>query len=715
MLHVIRAVFVALLAAAALLAAPRALADAPAVKAGAIHLALDGQARGPLELLPHDAAYEGEFVIENVGAEPLFVSRVAPRGDVDDVRSPAHLGARFADGSGTSAVIAPHASKRVRVTWEPAKDGRARQLFGHIVVTSTDDTAGEVAMGVKAAVPRSFAAVSAHPLLWLIFLPFLGALAAIGLHFAGPRGAAADRATRWVALAVAGLECLLALWVFASFDGDMTRADGNDGFQFIDRVVWVRSLGVEFFVGLDGTNVVLVALAALLAFVGVIASFSVERAIQGYFALFFLLVGAAIGVFVALDLVLFFVFWETALLALAFLVAGWGGARRNYAALKVGLTMLLGTALLLIAVVALHDHSDRTFLVDGTAVSRGFAIPDLMRVAYNGKHLTLFGFDFVKVVWVALFLAFGLVLPMFPLHTWLPDAVGEAPAGTSVLIVGLVLKMGPYGILRVAFAVLPEASRWAAGTMVALGAVSVVWAALCALSQNDLRRLVAYGAASQMGFCLIGLGAMTPQGISGCILQMFNQGILGAMLVVVAGVVADRAHTQDIARLRGLGSEMPVYATFFGLAFLGALGLPGLAGFWGQVLAIFGAFPLYRGLACLAAFGGVLSAAAFLSAIQRVCMGKLDDEWRKSPYLEPFGGKFPEISFREIAALAPLAVLCVGLGLWPAPLFATIAGGVRDTTSLVNPPGPDQIALLSGAEGARGEDGDAPSPSSPAP
>jgi NADH-quinone oxidoreductase subunit M len=658
--------------------------------AGSIELTAPGG--GPLALLiGKEGSYVGEFTITNTGADPLVVSRIAPRGDEEDVRIPSRLSARFTEGGGTTATIPPKASRKVLVTWIPEHESRMKQLFGHVIVTSTDEPAGEVAMGVTAQIPRGLGFISEHALSLLIFLPLLGALGIFGLRYAGYTD---DKPLRWVGLGVTGAQLLLALWVFQNFNGDVTRADGNDGFQFIEHAVWVRSLHIEYFVGVDGTSIMMVLLTALLAFVGAVASFTIDKRLKAYVALYLLLTSAMMGVFVTLDLVLFFAFWEGMLLPIYFLIAIWGGPKREYAAVKYFIYTHAGSILMLLAIIALSNNADRTFLVDGSTATHSFSVPELMRVSYNAKHLTIFGLSFVKVVWVALFVAFAIKLPMFPFHTWLPDALTEAPTPVSILLAGVGLKMGAYGILRVSFGILPDASRWAAGAMVAFGTVSIIYAALCAMAQTDLKRLVAYGTVSQMGFCLVGLGSMTPQGISACLLQMFSHGIIVAMLLLLVGAIQERAHTREIEKLGGLASEMPLYTLFFGFAFMASLGLPGLSGFWGTALAIVGAFPSYRVLACIAATGALLSAAYHLSAVQRVCLGPFKESWRKSAFLEPFGGKFPELTVREMASLAPLVALCLGLGLWPVPLLSAVSGGVRDVTSLVNPAGPDQIALL---------------------
>ncbi len=681
----------ALLLLGVCVAAPARAETARPPSRGSITLTTANNSQGPVDLVSKEGGFVGEFAIRNTGAEPLTVSRIAIRGDDDDVRAPSRLTARLSEGGGSSTTIQPNASKSVQVLWLPEKEPRMKQVFAHVIVTSSDEAKGEVAVGVRADIPRGFVIVTAHALSWLVFLPLLGCLIVLGLHFAGYKD---DKNLRYLALAITGAQCLLALWLYDSFNPDVTRADGNDGFQFIEHVVWLRSLNVEYFVGVDGASMPMVLLTALMSFVGVLASFGLERRLKGYFGLYFLLITGLMGVFVSLDLFLFFLFLELMLVPTYFLIGIWGGPNRGYAATKFFIYTLVGSGLMLLSFIALYLNADRTFLVDGTSVSRTFSIPELMRVSYNAKHLTIMGFSFVKVIWVALFVAFAIKIPMFPFHTWLPDAHVESPTGVTVILTGVMLKVGVYGILRISFGLLPEASRWAAGTVVAFGVISVVYGALCAMAQQDLKRMLAYGTVSQMGFCLIGLGSLTPEGIAAALVQMFSHGVIMSMLIILAGILYERAHTREIGHFGGLAGEMPLYSAFFGFALMASMGLPGLAGFWGEILALFGAMPSYRMLTAIAALGLVLNAAYHLWALQRIFFGKLKETWRTSPYLEPFGGKFPEITTREMASLAPLVVLCLVLGLWPVPLFTLIAGSVRDLTTLVNPPGPDQIALL---------------------
>jgi NADH-quinone oxidoreductase subunit M len=315
-----------------------------------------------------------------------------------------------------------------------------------------------------------------------------------------------------------------------------------------------------------------------------------------------------------------------------------------------------------------------------------------MRVAWLAKEQTILGLMAVKVVWVWLFVAFAIKIPMFPFHTWLPDAHVEAPTAISVILAGVLLKMGTYGILRINMTLLPEATQWAAPAMAIFGVVNILYGAFCAMAQKDLKKLVAYSSVSHMGFTLLALGALTPQGIQACLVQMFNHGLITAMLFTLVGVVYDRVHTRDIDKFGGLAGEMPLYTALVGFAFMASLGLPGLSGFWGEAMTFIGAFPRFRVLTMLAATGVIVTAAYHLWALQRMFLGKFREEWRTNHHLEPFGGKFPEINGRELLTLAPLAVLVLMLGFWPRPLLNTIDRGALDIHRLLDKPGPEQIA-----------------------
>ncbi|HZO15339.1 MAG TPA: NADH-quinone oxidoreductase subunit M, partial [Polyangiaceae bacterium] len=639
-----------------------------------------------------DGTFKGSFLIHNVGQGPLEVVRVAPRHSPQDPRLPAGLTVTVPK---TPFSIEPNQSVAIDVGWD-ARMSRARELYGQVLVESNSGGPGEepgrpAAIGIHAEKPSSLGFVGKNILSIMTFLPLLGLIAIFIAHLMGYKK---DENLRWLTLGIMGVLLLLAVWLYGAFDPSFVKEDGNDGFQFVERAVWIRSLNVEFFVGVDGISITMVLLTALISFVGVIASWSVKEQLKGYFAMYNLLVVGMMGTFVALDLILFFVFWEVMLLPMYFLIGIWGGPRRQYAAIKFFVYTLAGSVFMLLGFIFFYLNSDPTYLVDGQAITHSFALPELARVGWATKGLLILGVSAVKMVWIWLFIAFAIKIPMFPFHTWLPDAHVEAPTAISVILAGVLLKMGTYGILRFNFWILPEATRWAAPAMAVFGVIGILYGAFCAMAQSDLKKLVAYSSVSHMGFCLLALGALTPQGIEACIVQMFNHGLITSMLFTLVGVVYDRAHTRDIDKFGGMASEMPLYSAFVGFAFMASLGLPGLSGFWGEAMTFIGAFPRFRVLTILAATGVIVTAAYHLWALQRIFLGKFREEWRTNKYLEGFGGRFPEINLREIASLAPLAALVLLLGFWPRPLLYLIDQGSAQMHRWIDPAGPAQVAAV---------------------
>ncbi|GAC1538511.1 MAG: hypothetical protein NVS3B10_03020 [Polyangiales bacterium] len=640
---------------------------------------------GPIEL---DEGGNGKFTVRNAGSGALAISSVYPRtglesntgSDLRAPRIPGTLTATF-DGGGTKTEIAPGQTKVVAVHWDK-KTSRLSQLWAHVVVESNDPGAPQAAMGVMANPPSGMPWLTNHILSWMTFLPLLGLLIIVAMQLLKVKD---DHLCRYVALGVTAIQCAMAVWLYRSFDGTIGRVDGNDGIQFMEKMAWVPGFSIEYYVGIDGLSVSMVILTALVSFVGVLASFSIEKQLKGYFAMYLLLVTGMMGTFVSLDLFLFFVFWEIMLLPMYFLIGIWGGPRKEYAAIKFFLYTLAGSVLMLLAIIALYLNAEPTYLVDGTRVVHSFSTTELMRVDWLAKGLTILGMSFVKVVWIGFFIGFAIKIPMFPFHTWLPDAHVEAPTAISVILAGVLLKMGIYGILRFNFSILPEATRWAAPAMAAFGVINILYGAFCAMAQEDLKKLVAYSSVSHMGYCLLGAAAMTPQGIAGSMAQMFAHGIITSMLFTLVGVIYDRAHTRDLSKFGGLAGEMPVYTAFVGFAFMASLGLPGLAGFIAEILTFMGAFPVYRVMTILAATGVIFTAGYHLWALQRIFLGKFNESWRSNHYLEPYGGKFPEISAREIATLVPMAVLTLYLGFYPKPLLDTFQGAITDLTARVNP------------------------------
>jgi NADH-quinone oxidoreductase subunit M len=669
--------------ASALLCAPVFAGPSPR-PAGRIVLSLPGGRPGPLALVPGQGGWVGTLTITNIGPEPLIVSRVALFGDEDDVRSPTRLAVRFVEGPATSATLAPAASKDVVVSWMPDKDPRVRQAFGHVVVTSSDEQAGEVAMGFRAQLPTGLGWIGEHALSLLVLIPLIVPLLAGASRLAGRRD---EPLVRQSLVGLAVVELLLALWAYCRFVPDVGRGDGNDGYQLVERGVWVRSLGSEWYLGMDGMSVALVPLAAGLALVAILVH-DVDRRSDAHSSALALLAAGAMGALLALDLTLVLAAWQLVLVALVMLVGGWGSARAEYAAAKLGSYGAIGSMAMLAAFVALSRASGRTFLVDGTAVAHTLSIPELARTSFASKAPIL-GLPFVEVVWVLLLVAVAVATPIVPLHGWLADALEEAPAGAAVVIAGVVVALGPYLLVRVGLGAIPEGARWAGSSISALGVLGVVYGALCAMAQSHLRRFVAYATVANAGACLFGVGALTPQGIAAAVAGLFAHGLAAAMLLGFASAVERRVHTSELARLGGLATETPALGAIAAVGLAVSLGVPGLAGFWGMLLSLLGGFVRHPVLAILMTAAFIALAAAHMRVARLCLLGPVNPAWRHSGLLEPFGGRFPDATRRELVALVPLAALSLLLGLWPAPLLSPIAAVVRDVSAAVDPAGPD--------------------------
>ncbi len=682
-------VFAIVLAAAYLLVARGARAQ-ELRRAGTVRLEATPSGRGPLELRFTQDGFNGELSIVNDGKEPLIVSRIAVRGDAADPRAPPKLSLRLVDAV-LPVTIAPGASRKAAVQWAPERGVRLHQLFAHVVVTTSDEQSGEVAMGVRAQIPGWLGPLEGHVLSLLIGIPLLGALLTFLARALGRRD---DKTPHLIAVSALAVQSALAIYVYRGFAPDVSRLDGNDGLQFVEHAVWIRGIAAEIFFGVDGIGAAALLVTSLVGFLALLPERTVPRGASGYHAAYLTLAAAVPGALCAMDGLLFVLFTSVAVVSSALLVGGWGGVERRAAATKLALLGTIAVVLLLVAVLAVSREADPTFLVDGTKTSTTFSLPELSRVALGAKGAKLFGAALVKVAFVLVLLASLVLLGAFPLHAWLAPTYVEAPTATGALISASLPTIGVCALLRIGCAVLPEGMRWASGVVVALGAVTAVYGALGALGQTDLRRLAAAGTTAQVGFVLLGAGSLTPQGISGAMVLVSTRALACALFLVLAGAIEDRAHTRDLTRLEGLATQMPGWATALAVAGLAQAGVMGLGGAWGPLLALLGALPNYPPLALLGAVALVLAAAAHFLAISRVVFGRLSAEWEKSPLLEPFGGRFPDLTAREWTSIAPLATLVVILGAWPAPLFASTTGTVRDLTNAVSPPGPDQIAQL---------------------
>jgi len=648
---------------------------------GRVSLSLPGGAAGPLVLQPGQGGWVGQLTVSNLGTEPLTVSRVAIRGDEDDVRSPSRLSVRFADGAATSATLAPGASKDVVVSWMPEKDPRQRQAFGHVIVTSTDEQAGEVAMGFRARVPTGLGWIGEHALSLLVLLPLLTVLLAGALRLAGR---ADGPVVRPVALGVGVAQLALSLWVWWRFVPDVGRADGNDGFQLVERAVWVRSMGAEWYVGVDGVSVGLVVLACGVSLAALAVARPHRARSDAQHATMALLSSAVVAAFVALDLAVLFAAWQVVLVALVMLVGGWGGSRGAHAAAKLGTYGALGSAAMLAAFVALSHASGRTLLVDGAAVAHTFSVPELARTSFAARGPIL-GVPFVELAWALLLVPVAVASPIVPLHGWLPEVVEEAPPGAGIVAAGLFTALGPYLLVRVGLGAMPEGARWAGPALAALGVFSAAYGALCAMAQRDLRRFVAYATLASAGACLFGVGALTAQGIAGALAGVFAHGLAVVLLLGVAGALEKRVRTSALTRLGGLAAETPRLAAVAGAGLALSLGVPVLAGFWGPLLVLLGGFGRHPVMAVALAGSFVALTASHLRVARLMLLGRVDPAWRASPLLEPFGGKLPDATAWEVAALAPVVVVALLLGVWPVPLLATMSAAVHDTSAGLEP------------------------------
>jgi NADH-quinone oxidoreductase subunit M len=429
---------------------------------------------------------------------------------------------------------------------------------------------------------------------------------------------------------------------------------GDPGFQFVERTSISADLGIDYHLGVDGISLFMVALTAFLLPLSILASTSVEHRSKELMASLFLLEGALIGVFLALDLALFFVFFEVLLVPMYFIIGLWGGERRLEAALKFFLYTALGSAFLLAGIVFLSAQAN----------------DQLGNITFN--YLDMLDVELSRTAQFWLFGAFGIAfaikVPLFPFHTWLPDAHTEAPTAGSVILAGVLLKMGTYGFVRFNLNLFPEATVELAGFMAALAVVGILYGAAVAIVQPDLKRLVAYSSVSHLGFVVLGIFALTSQGLEGGILQMVNHGLTTGALFLLVGMIYERRHTRRIADYGGLQKVMPWFAGFFLLTAFASIGLPGLNGFVGEFLILLGSYSRHPILAVLAAFGVVLAAVYLLWAYERVFTGEPDREENQN---------LRDIGLREVGILVPITALIIFLGVYPKPALERIEPAVE--------------------------------------
>jgi NADH-quinone oxidoreductase subunit M len=487
---------------------------------------------------------------------------------------------------------------------------------------------------------------------WLIYPPLAGMLVVMLL----PKDN--KQLIRWVATGFSFIPLVVSFWL--TWDYFFNYAHSAAFAYQSGPYNWIPSLNIQYYLGADGISIPLLALTGLLSTISLIASFNIQVRVKEYFAFFLLLEAGMMGVFVALDFFLFYIFWEVMLVPMYFLIGVWGGPRKEYAAIKFFLYTLFGSIFMLVSILILYFTSEPHTLNMLTLIQSGPGLPYALQM----------------VCFVFFFIAFAIKVPVWPFHTWLPDAHVEAPTAVSVILAGVLLKMGTYGMLRISWPMFPEALQTLSFWIALLGVIAIIYGALVSMAQKDLKKLVAYSSVSHMGYCMLALGAFTSvQAIAGTMFQMISHGLLTGAMFLLVGVLYDRAHTREIAAFGGLGSKLPVYSAFMIFFSMGSLGLPGMSGFISEFMVFVGAFSvLNKVLVGISVIGVVLGATYILRMVQRVFLGEFNlERW----------GHLTEINFREIVTVSPLVIFTLWIGVYPKPLNDLMQATLQNLVSLM--------------------------------
>src|SRR6476660_9346807 len=485
----------------------------------------------------------------------------------------------------------------------------------------------------------------------ILFTPLVGALLLLLVNKQN------ENAIRWIANITAFIGFIISVPLLFWYNPQ------GPEFQFQERLPWIPSIGAEYFIGIDGLSVLLILLTTMMGFIAILSSWNaITERVKEYYIFLLVLQSGMIGAFMALDFLLFFLIWEVMLVPMYFLIGIWGSANRLYSAIKFFLYTLVGSVIMLLGILALYfayHSAPGVYTFDITQYSK-------------------FGFDGRLQWWVflAFFCGFAVKVPMFPLHTWLPDAHTDAPTAGSVILAAVMLKMGTYGFLRFSLPILPEGTRAFVPMMVVLSIIGIVYGSLVALAQKDWKRLVAYSSVAHMAMVMLGMFALNPVGLTGSIIQQLNHGISTGGLFLLVGVVYERRHTREISEYGGLSKVMPVYAAIFLVMTMSSIGLPTLNGFIGELLILQGVFVANKTWAAFAGSGVVLGAAYMLYLYQRTMFGKIEN---------PKNERLFDLNQREFVTFAPLLILAVWMGLYPAPIIRRLETSVQHIVERVSP------------------------------
>lgn len=502
---------------------------------------------------------------------------------------------------------------------------------------------------------------------WILWMPMIGVLGVLLI----PKSK--DGAIRYWSLINTIITFALSIVLYMKFDPTVP------GMQEYFNVFlpWISQFNINYSLGVDGISLPMIVLTSLLCLLCVLCSWTISKSVKAYFALFLFLQSTVFGVFMALDFFLFYVYWEVMLIPMFFLIGIWGGENREYAAVKFFLYTFFGSVLMLVGMVALYFVSANNPDIG----MNSFDILALSGGKFTDLSLRIFGVDisFAKFFFVMMFIGFAIKVPVFPFHTWLPHAHVQAPTAISVILAGVLLKMGTYGFLRIAFPIFPQASVYFADAIAWLGLINVVYGALCAMAQTDVKKLIAYSSVSHMGFVMLGLAAMTVQGMNGAVLQMFNHGTSTAMMFLLVGILYERSHHRWIVRpdgtkgYGGLYTQLPKYSIVFIIAMFASMGLPGLSGFISEALIFLGIYEKYTTITVIALLGLLIGAAYLLWMFKRMFFGEVIDECKG----------YTDMNAREIFYMTPLIIAVIVFGIYPSPILNVMKVSVGNLVSLL--------------------------------